>query len=60
MPSLPAWCGRRGLLSPERERELSLGSFSIHDLLPSVVSPNYKIPANSFQPFHFRVSRSND
>ena len=31
-----------------------------HCLQPIPVSPNYKIPANSFHPLHFRVSRSND
>ena len=29
-------------------------------LPPLSVSPNYKIPSNSFHPLHFRVSRSND
>jgi hypothetical protein len=31
-----------------------------NSLVRIAVSPNYKIPANSFQSLDFRVSRSND
>jgi len=34
------------------------GCFDLFTLF--TVSPNYKIPANSFQPLNFRLSHSND